>query len=44
MKLKPLQQFICDECQGVIEKVDDGWLEWFDDYKILSMVLELYML
>jgi len=33
MKLKPLQQFICDECGDVIEKVDDGWLEWFDDTK-----------
>ncbi len=33
MKLKPLQQFICDECRGAIENVDDGWLEWFDDYK-----------
>ena len=30
MKLKPLQQFICDECQGVIERIEDGWLEWFD--------------
>lgn len=30
MKLNPLQQFICDECQGVIEKVEDGWVEWFD--------------
>lgn len=30
MKLNPLQQFICDECQGVIKKIDDGWVEWFD--------------
>jgi hypothetical protein len=31
VKLKPLQQFICDECGGLIKKVDDGWLEWIDD-------------
>ena len=30
MKLNSLQQFICDECQGVIEKIDDGWVEWFN--------------
>ena len=30
MKLNPLLQFICDECKGVIEKIEDGWLEWFD--------------
>jgi hypothetical protein len=28
MKLKPLHQFICDECGQLIEKVEDGWLEW----------------
>jgi hypothetical protein len=33
MKLKPLQQFICDECGDLIKKVDDGWLEWIDDSK-----------
>ena len=33
MGLAPLQQFICDKCGQVIEKVDDGWLEWFDDCK-----------
>lgn len=31
MKLKPLEQFVCDECDQIIEKVEDGWLEWFDD-------------
>jgi hypothetical protein len=31
VKLKPLQQSICDECGGLIKKVDDGWLEWIDD-------------
>jgi hypothetical protein len=28
MKLRPLEQFICDECENLIEKVEDGWLEW----------------
>jgi hypothetical protein len=28
MKLRPLEQFICDECGGLIEKLEDGWLEW----------------
>ena len=30
MKLKPLHQFICDECEKLIEKVEDGWLEWLN--------------
>jgi hypothetical protein len=30
MKLNPLRQFVCDECQAIIEKVEDGWMEWFD--------------
>jgi hypothetical protein len=30
MKLKPLEQFICDECGGLIKKVEDGWLEWIN--------------
>lgn len=30
MKLKPMEQFICDECGEVIEKIEDGWLEWID--------------
>ncbi len=28
MKLKPLQQWYCDTCGQVIEKPEDGWLEW----------------
>ena len=31
MRLKPLQQFICDECGGLIKKVEDGWLEWIHE-------------
>jgi hypothetical protein len=31
MKLKPLQQWICDKCGGLIEKPSDGWLEWLGD-------------
>jgi len=26
--LKPLEQFICDSCGEVIEKPEDGWVEW----------------
>lgn len=33
MKLKPLEYFICDECGELIEKLQDGWLEWIDDCK-----------
>jgi hypothetical protein len=33
MSLKPLEQFICDKCGQLIEKVDDGWLEWYDNFK-----------
>ena len=31
MSLKPLSQFICDQCGLLIENADDGWLEWYDD-------------
>lgn len=27
----PLKQWICDTCQEVIEKPEDGWLEWVKD-------------
>jgi len=27
-KLKPLVQWYCDTCGEVIEKADDGWVEW----------------
>jgi len=33
MKIKPLTQFICDECGELIEKVEDGWLEWFNGFE-----------
>jgi hypothetical protein len=31
MKLKPLEQWICDACGNVIENPNDGWLEWLED-------------
>jgi hypothetical protein len=30
MKLKPMKQFICDECGEIIKKIEDGWFEWID--------------
>lgn len=27
-KLKPLKQWICDECHEVIERPKDGWVHW----------------
>ena len=33
MKLEPLKQWICDECGEVIEKPEDGWIEWITDSK-----------
>lgn len=29
--LKPLQQFICDECGEIIEDLDSGFVEWIKD-------------
>lgn len=29
--LKPLEQWICDNCGEVIETVDHGWIEWVRD-------------
>ena len=29
--LKPLEQFVCDSCKGVIEIPADGWVEWLDN-------------
>ncbi len=31
MKLKPLKQFICDECGELIKKPKDGWWEYIHD-------------
>jgi hypothetical protein len=31
MPLEPLKQWICDHCHDLIEKADDGWLEWYQD-------------
>lgn len=28
MRLKPLQQFICDKCGNLIKSPKEGWLEW----------------
>lgn len=28
MRLKPLEQWICDSCGEIIEDIKDGWLEW----------------
>jgi hypothetical protein len=28
MELKPLKQWYCDSCGEVIEKAEEGWLEW----------------
>ena len=30
MKLTPVKQWICDECNEIIKKPEDGWLEWED--------------
>jgi hypothetical protein len=30
-KLEPLQQWNCDTCGEIIEKPEDGYLEWLDD-------------
>lgn len=29
--LRPLEQWYCDVCGEVIEKVEDGWLEWYKE-------------
>lgn len=31
--MKPLQQWLCDECGKLIESPMDGWLEWLSDNK-----------
>ncbi len=33
MKLKPLKQWICDSCGGIIKKREDGWWEFIHDTK-----------
>lgn len=33
MKLIPLKQWYCDKCGQVIEKPEQGWLEWLHDGK-----------
>lgn len=31
MKLKPLEQWICDNCGQLIENTEHGWLEWLSE-------------
>jgi hypothetical protein len=31
MQLEPLKQWICDTCNELIARVEDGWLEWTHD-------------
>jgi hypothetical protein len=31
IKLKPLEQFICDYCGYVINSIEDGWVEWLTE-------------
>jgi len=31
MTLTPLQQWICDKCREVIEKPEEGWVEWLTE-------------
>lgn len=30
--LKPLEQFICDTCGQIIEKTEDGYVEWLSSF------------
>lgn len=30
--LKPLEQFVCDYCGGIIDRPDEGWIEWITEY------------
>lgn len=30
--LEPLKQFFCDTCEDIIEKPEDGWVEWLTSY------------
>lgn len=38
MKLKPLKQWFCDTCGDVIQRPEDGWIEWLrdDDHRVHS--------
>jgi hypothetical protein len=31
--LKPLKEWICDHCHQLIERPEDGWVEWLHDDK-----------
>ncbi|MDF9844962.1 MULTISPECIES: hypothetical protein [unclassified Paenibacillus] len=30
-QLRPLEQWVCDSCNQIINRVQDGWFEWYDD-------------
>lgn len=36
MHLQPLQQWVCDKCGEIIEKPEDGWLEWLGETNTLK--------
>jgi len=44
-KLKPLQQWYCDTCDELIQKPEDGWVEWIrqnnrvQDFRICHHVI-----
>lgn len=42
MKLKPLQQWICDACGEVIESPEQGWIEWLTDTTELNSKNQFY--
>lgn len=29
MRLTPLKKWICDSCDGIIKRPEDGWVEWY---------------
>jgi hypothetical protein len=31
MQLEPLKQWLCDNCGLIIERAEEGWLEWYED-------------
>jgi hypothetical protein len=33
MRLRPLEQFVCDTCNQIIDSPEQGYIEWIDDKK-----------